>query len=139
MPVNITRWSPDTCGCILEYSWDSSVPVENRVHSPEKIVEACPDHQGHNIEDHHSIVVGESQMKNRVMGHLFDFVPDHHKKPIFNEKGEISSHTYIKEPKWHFDKNRKLHVKMHEEISEKSKNDAQSSIEATISGKVIIE
>ena len=32
MTVKTTRWSPDTCGCVLEYSWDDALPQEARVH-----------------------------------------------------------------------------------------------------------
>lgn len=44
MAININRWSPDTCSCVVEYSWDDSVPAEQRVHKLHRIVTACPEH-----------------------------------------------------------------------------------------------
>lgn len=43
MAKHLTRWRPDTCGCVIEYEWDSDDAEETRVHTPVKI-DACPDH-----------------------------------------------------------------------------------------------
>lgn len=46
MVINITRWSPDTCGCIIEYSWDSTQPESTRTHTLDNFINVCSFHQG---------------------------------------------------------------------------------------------
>ncbi len=43
MAKHLTRWRPDTCGCVIEYEWDDAEAEEARQHVPKKI-DACPDH-----------------------------------------------------------------------------------------------
>lgn len=45
MVINITRWSPDTCGCVIDVSWDDSVPGEQRKTEHYATVEVCPIHE----------------------------------------------------------------------------------------------
>lgn len=76
MATNITRWSPDTCGCVIEYSWDSDVSEDERVHTFHKVVEQCPDHNGIEVhEEIHNHVLAENQTKNKVEVALFDNFP----------------------------------------------------------------
>lgn len=73
--INITRWSPDTCNCVIEYSWDAETSEDDRVHRFHQVVEQCEEHAG--IEKHqdvHSHVLAENQTKNRVEGSVFDHV-----------------------------------------------------------------
>lgn len=44
MTVNTTRWSPDTCKCILEYTWDDSISESSRTHTMSAIVQRCSAH-----------------------------------------------------------------------------------------------
>lgn len=44
MAVRTTRWSPDTCPCIVEFSWDDSVSADARTHSYHDTVQTCPEH-----------------------------------------------------------------------------------------------
>lgn len=44
--IQITRWSPDTCKCILEYQWDDQIPEEEREHTVYNVVSTCPEHAG---------------------------------------------------------------------------------------------
>lgn len=76
MATNITRWSPDTCGCVIEYSWDSEASEDERVHEFHKVINQCTDHDG--IETHpevHDHVLAENQTKNVVLGKLLENVP----------------------------------------------------------------
>lgn len=69
--IQKTLWSPDTCGCQIEYQWDDSVPQDQRVHSVGTIVKACPVHQHHtNKEAHYQDVLDENQSKNKAIGLL---------------------------------------------------------------------
>ena len=38
MDICETQWSPDTCGCVVTYTWDRDIPQEQRVHTPNKII-----------------------------------------------------------------------------------------------------
>lgn len=44
MTIIINTWSPDTCSCILHFSWDDSVPPEERVHTFFAAERVCADH-----------------------------------------------------------------------------------------------
>lgn len=48
----ITRWSLDTCGCVVEYSWDSETKEELRGHT-------IVSHNPCGKCEHPSLVVGE--------------------------------------------------------------------------------
>lgn len=39
-----TRWTLDTCGCVLEIDWDPAVPPASRTHTLATVVTACPLH-----------------------------------------------------------------------------------------------
>jgi hypothetical protein len=66
--IQTTRWSPDTCGCVIEYSWDSDVAPEARVHTFKKTVEVCPAHAAHkDLNTHYSTVLEENRRKNYTL------------------------------------------------------------------------
>ena len=55
----ITRWSPDTCGCVIEIDWDTDTPnVQSH-----RLVSPCPCHQNCTGSD----VLIENQTKNKAM------------------------------------------------------------------------
>lgn len=65
--VKITRWSPDTCKCTLDYEWDDSVPQEHRIHAFKETIKRCDEHAGFKSgKDHYEHVVSENQSKNNV-------------------------------------------------------------------------
>ena len=71
MALQKTLWSPDTCGCQIEYSWDDTVPQEQRTHSVSKILKACPIHSHHpDKESHYQDILDENQSKNKAIGLL---------------------------------------------------------------------
>ena len=65
--INTTTWGPDTCKCVIQYSWDSSVPQNERKHTISKIVSACQFHQGQPAADHFLAVVAENTNKNKAV------------------------------------------------------------------------
>lgn len=68
MTIKITRWKPDTCNCIVEYSWDTSIPEESRNHTLSSIVNHCAYHQ--NVTDPQDLFVKvreENWKKNDVV------------------------------------------------------------------------
>jgi hypothetical protein len=32
MSLQVTTWSPNTCGCVISYQWDDTVPQASRTH-----------------------------------------------------------------------------------------------------------
>ena len=71
MNICKTQWSPDTCGCVIEYTWDSDVPVEQRVHTPHATIKHCSYHEQHKDKKvHHDVLVEENQRKNMALDHI---------------------------------------------------------------------
>lgn len=73
--IQTTKWSPDTCSCILSYTWDDGVPVEQRIQKFNKLENMCPEHQGFLPEEIYAAVLEENQTKNIVMNLLIDSIP----------------------------------------------------------------
>lgn len=67
--MNTTTWHPDTCKCVIQYTWDSDLPVEQRVHTYSNTIKDCPEHSGlgNTIYD---VILDENQRKNKVYGEL---------------------------------------------------------------------
>ena len=63
--LHTTRWSPDTCGCVLEYEWDDTQPDSERTHTIKNVIKACPAHAKHAEKgEHYSVVLEENNRKN---------------------------------------------------------------------------
>jgi len=71
----ITRWSPDTCGCVIEYEWDGTLPESDRIHTVKRITR-CEHHQRGSDEDVFTRVLDENRRKNRVLEILQSVKPD---------------------------------------------------------------
>lgn len=94
MAVKITRWEPDTCYCVLEYSWDDALPESERTHSVSRIVRTCPVHTGEpTAEGHYNTVLSENQHKNSALAFIRAKAP-------------------AARVDWRFDDNRNLHVQL---------------------------
>ena len=76
MVTKITRWSPDTCECILEYTWDDSVPEDQRVHTPTSIVNKCSEHSGLSDSNTHDAVKEENPRKNLSLDEILQNAPN---------------------------------------------------------------
>lgn len=57
--IKVTRWHPDTCGCVIDYEWDTETTAETRVHTPVSI-QACEHHQVNTWDE----VRAENKRKN---------------------------------------------------------------------------
>lgn len=65
MTIKTTRWSPDTCGCVIEYQWDDTTSEATRVHTPVNIVSQCSIHSSFSTAaDLYSHIMWDSQRKN---------------------------------------------------------------------------
>lgn len=68
--THTTRWSPDTCGCTVEYEWDDAVPQDLRVHTPAAVVHRCAAHAALADAAVHAAVGSENMRKNTVEARL---------------------------------------------------------------------
>lgn len=62
--MKVTRWSPDTCGCVVEYEWDDTVPAKNRVRKFKACVRKCPRHAHLDDEAVYNAITEENSRKN---------------------------------------------------------------------------
>lgn len=97
MVINVTRWYPDTCSCVIEYEWDSEQNEDERVHKFKSIVGVCPDHTSLSGDGLFQSVLKENRMKNMLLPEIQNIVPD-----FDNDKHY----------KWSFDKTRTLKVNL---------------------------
>lgn len=111
--IHTTRWSPDTCKCVLEYTWDDSVPESERVHTPATVVAQCEFHVSVPIEEVFAAVVDENAHKNKVINEIAVSLPTYAKEET-NQKGEKTVTPDLDKLSWLFDENRKLVVKLKE-------------------------
>lgn len=71
----ITQWLPDSCGCIVEYSWDRDSDEDTRVHTFHGHSRRCHDHEHLWNEDVYKTVLEENQRKNLTLGHAAEHTP----------------------------------------------------------------
>jgi hypothetical protein len=64
--IRTTTWRPDTCECVLEYSWDDITSEASRAHSFVRVVSSCPAHSSLAGAGLYSAVVDENRRKNRT-------------------------------------------------------------------------
>lgn len=62
----VTRWSPDTCECVIEYNNDLSLS---------RVVNACAAHQGGTESTVFNTVLEENPRKNRSLKEILDNAP----------------------------------------------------------------
>lgn len=73
MVIITTRWSPDHCSCVVEYTWDNTTDENTRVHNYDNHIHICPDHLnvGPNLSGYNTML-DENQRKNNTLQHLID-------------------------------------------------------------------
>ena len=74
MTINTTKWSPDTCTCVVNYSWDDSVPAEQRTHELTSI-EKCLVHSSLTDTAAYQVVTEENPRKNVSLQTVLDNAP----------------------------------------------------------------
>ena len=90
----ITRWAPDTCGCVVEFEWDNEVPVEQRTHKHYATLTQCAFHKNTPPKELYDVLMVENRRKNDTVNRLKELHPDY---DMFQG--------------WYFDDTRKLVVK----------------------------
>src|SRR5687768_1011115 len=64
MTTQTTRWSPDTCGCVFEYTWDDTQSEATRTHTLSNVVNKCPAHTAQTNANCYTTVLDENPRKN---------------------------------------------------------------------------
>jgi hypothetical protein len=77
MTIQHTTWSPDTCDCVLEYTWDDSKPEEEQTHSISFINKSCNSHKNllPNAAVTYSCVLDENNKKNKTLQTALENAP----------------------------------------------------------------
>ena len=76
MTIHTNRFSPDTCSCIIEYSWDDAVPEASRTHSVDNVVSKCAAHTSlSNPSDVWNTIQVENPRKNHAIKEILDRAP----------------------------------------------------------------
>jgi hypothetical protein len=76
LTIQITRWTPDTCGCIIEYQWDDTVDPALRTHTIKNVVNKCVVHTAQGPDTNHfNVVLDENQKKNQAIDHIVQNAP----------------------------------------------------------------
>lgn len=76
--IKTTRWRPDTCECVLEYSWDDSVSQNKREHINPVAVQTCEAHKA--LASHsakYTAVSEESTNRQKALEIIKASLPDH--------------------------------------------------------------
>lgn len=83
----INKWSPDTCLCVLNYSWIRGSSENGREHTYEGHDRKCHDH-GDLMEHHlYNTVLEENQRKNITFQHALDTHPQKLARQIARKDG----------------------------------------------------
>lgn len=107
---NITTWRPDTCGCVLQYEWDTEVPAEERTHTMHSISK-CPAHA--HLPDHEAFMEAteENKHKNILKDEIMNHNP-HLRETVVNEQGEeVVQYKKGHDPDVLFDSERNIDVR----------------------------
>jgi len=88
--IRVTRWSPDTCDCVLEYEWDDAQNENERVHTFKGAIQLCNHHK--TLAKPYDKVISENTRKNMVFAEAQKLFP------------ELTPGDY----NWSFDDQRKL-------------------------------
>lgn len=120
--VKVTRWSPDTCDCILEYEWDEALEDSDRVHTFKKVVKLCSEHErlGFQGKAAYDQVKSENTGKNRAWGLI--------KQELGLTNKDLEK--YI----WFFDEGRQLQVSVTLPVAAGKKQEIQAKLDSLLGG-----
>jgi hypothetical protein len=106
--ITTTKWSPDTCDCVIEYEWDTEVPQDERTHTVSNIVKKCKFHtETPDVSTHYDIVKEENVRKNIYLGLIADNFPE-----LTNTDAKGNKNLKENAVSWSFDKDRVLQVEV---------------------------
>ena len=102
---NITTWRPDTCGCEIDYKWDTDKPAEMRTHTVVR-AKKCNLHSGGMAEVYESEKT-ENTTKNKIVNKIME--DSEIAEDVLGEGRKTKPGIEVK---WSFDDNRKLEVEI---------------------------
>ena len=110
--IKTNRWTPDTCACEIDFTWDDELPEARRVHTGSAVAEACPAHEASRDDPraHYGLVLEENQRKNDVLRHIFEAIPSAIETIIQPDGSAAPRLARGKEYLWEFDADRNLVV-----------------------------
>lgn len=76
MTIRTTQWKPDTCGCVISYNWDDTLPLDQITFTLQSITK-CPNHT--NLADNNtafSAVDAENKRKNQSFDEILQNAPN---------------------------------------------------------------
>lgn len=127
MAIQTTRWSPDTCQCVIEYTWDDTVPEDSRVHSLGAYRTKCSLHTALSDSSAYTEVAEQNPRKNKIIERARVQFPR-----LFGTNGNFLG-------TWSFDSNRVLHVIVTGLLTTNQISNIQSWCDTNLGvGKVII-
>lgn len=129
--IQTTRWTTDTCGCVVRYSWDDAVKQENRVHTVAGFDHKCQFHAGLDDAAAYAAVTDENPRKNKALAAIADAAAVAADTSLFDGNGAFLG-------SWEFDADRKLKVS----LPEATKIDPavlETALKASISDDIAVE
>lgn len=106
--MKVTRWSPDTCECVIDYQWDEKLPLEDRVLTLSAVQHKCPAHASLSNEAVYEAVsdyqTGENPRKNRALALIAD--------QALPQGTDSEKSNFGMECLWSFDQNRLLTIEV---------------------------
>lgn len=99
-------WRPDTCGCEVEYEWDTEVAPDDREYTVVRS-ELCTIHKDLGLSadtnEHYVAIKEENTRKNIVFKHIVETIPDFTYIDSSNNEN-----FHVEDYHWVFDDNRNL-------------------------------
>lgn len=89
MKINTARWSPDTCECEIEYSWDEDLPQDGRTTTISFVNKSCQYHRNllPNSTVTYSCIIDENQKKNKSLQTALENAADKLADTFVNPEG----------------------------------------------------
>jgi len=72
--IQTTRWSPDTCDCVIVYEWDRDLDPSMRTHQVKQIDHACETHKPFTQLAIWNYVVNENLRKNDMINAMRSYL-----------------------------------------------------------------
>lgn len=137
--IKTTRWSPDTCECVIEFDWDSETNGDNRVHTISNVINTCDAHKKHagDMASHFGDILLENQTKNKSYAKIIETMPEVCRERIQEDGTVVRELKPDKGFVWSFDKDRKLVVNLLG-FTDEEKTKANENLQS-VSDKVLIK
>jgi hypothetical protein len=76
MTTRYVTWSPDTCNCVLQYSWDDTLDLNTQNFPVTEVFNKCSNHSSLATDDDiYSSIKDENTRKNRALQYILDNGP----------------------------------------------------------------